>query len=33
MTEREYAVWRKDQRAGGVATALATTLKLKDENT
>ncbi len=33
MTEREYAAWRKDQRAGGVATALATTLKLKDENT
>lgn len=32
MTEREYAIWRRDKQGAGVATALATTLKLKDES-
>jgi hypothetical protein len=33
LNESEYAAWRRDQRSGGAATALAATLKLKDENT
>jgi hypothetical protein len=32
MTEREYAIWRRDKQGAGVVTALATTLKLKDES-
>jgi uncharacterized protein YdaU (DUF1376 family) len=33
MTDSEYAVWRREQRHGGVAVALAQSLKLTDENT
>lgn len=32
MTDAEHAIWRREQRTGGVATALATGLKLKDED-
>jgi len=31
MTEREYALWRRDQPSGGVTTALATSLKITEE--
>lgn len=33
LNESEYAAWRRDQRSGGAATALATAIKLKDEDT
>jgi hypothetical protein len=33
MSDIEYEAWRRDQRQGGAATALATALKLKDEDT
>jgi hypothetical protein len=33
MTDREYAIWRRDKQGAGVVTALATTLKLKEEDT
>jgi hypothetical protein len=33
MSDAEYDAWRRDQRQGGAATALATALKLKDEDT
>jgi hypothetical protein len=32
LNESEYAAWKRDQRSGGAATALATAFKLKDEN-
>jgi hypothetical protein len=31
MTDAEFDAWRRDQRSGGVAVALATSMKLKDE--
>jgi len=31
MNEAEYAIWRREQRTGGATTALATSLKLKEE--
>lgn len=33
MTDSEYAAWRRDQRTGGVASALAAGLKLTEEIT
>jgi hypothetical protein len=33
MTDAEYQAWRRDQGQGGAASALATALKLKDEDT
>jgi hypothetical protein len=32
MTDEEYAIWRRDQRQGGMAVALASSLKLKEED-
>ena len=32
MTEREYAIWRREQQSGGATTALATSLKLTEEH-
>jgi hypothetical protein len=32
MTDGEYEAWRRDRRNGGAATALATRLKLTEEN-
>lgn len=32
MTDAEYAAWRRDSRSGGLATALASSLKLKEED-
>jgi hypothetical protein len=33
MTDAEYATWRRDQRSGGTVAALASTMKLKEEDT
>jgi hypothetical protein len=33
MTDAEYAVWRRDQRGGGPASALATSIQLPKEDT
>jgi hypothetical protein len=33
LNESEYVAWKRDQRSGGAATALATAFKLKDEDT
>ena len=32
MTDAEYATWHRDSRSGGLATALASSLKLKEED-
>jgi hypothetical protein len=32
MTDEEYAIWRRDQRQGGMAVALASSLKLTEED-
>jgi hypothetical protein len=33
MNESEYAAWRRDQRDGGTVTALASSLRLREEHT
>jgi hypothetical protein len=33
MTDAEYGIWRREKRNGSGAVALATSLKLKDEDT
>jgi hypothetical protein len=33
LTNAEYAAWRRDQRSGGVTTALAAAITIKDEDT
>jgi hypothetical protein len=32
MTDAEHAAWIRDQRAGGVVSALATATRLKEED-
>lgn len=32
LTDQEYAAWRRDQRSGGAVTAVASALKLKEED-